>query len=532
MRSSGSLVRLLLVPLAACSAGTEPDADPDSDTDDTVVDTDTVPDTDDSDPEEETDVDTDDTDTTPPRLGFDVASLTVEAGESVNLSVSWSGRPPRDPSLAWFTNCGQVMGLNQRGSYVAPDAATSCTVTAASVAEPAAVATLPVSVTAPVGGGATRWTRHLASDHDDSVRRLAATADGGLVALVETWGDFGGPGLGDLDVVVVRLDAAGTVLWTHRLATTTREFAGDVAIASDGTIWVVGTTYGELDGTSAGESDVFVAAVDDDGDRVSLHQFGTDGSDNGTAVTVSPAGEVVVAGWTVGALDGASAGGADGFVRRYDAEGEVAWTRQFGGAGIDFVIGVALDGDEVVAVGTTDGLVGAQSAGGMDGYVTRIAGDGSSVDHVQYGAATDDRSYGIAARPGGGVVVIGALGGDAFVDAFDAGGGLDWSYTLATAAEELGQAVAVDPDGSVVAFGSTTGDLGTPNVGFFDAFLVRLDPAGTPVWTRRIGTAADDYGWAVARLANGDFAFGGRTDGLLADDAGLGGDGYLRRVGP
>ncbi len=494
----------------------------------------------DDDTDDDTDVaaqiDTDVEDTAPDAsvLQFDVASLTVEAGESVNLSVSWSGAAPADPALVWLADCGHVMGLTGRGSYVAPDAAASCVVTATSVAEPTIAATLPITVTLPTGGGAVRWTRHLASNLDDSVRHLAATPDGGLVALVETWGDLGGPALGDLDVVVVRLDADGAIVWTTRLATPTREFAGNITVGPDGLIWAVGSTYGALDGVSAGGSDVWVAALDDaqDGLVVSLRQFGTDLTDTATGVTVSPAGEVVVAGWTEGSLGGASAGGPDGFVRRYDAAGDVAWTRQFGGAGIDFVIGVTLDGDEPVAVGTTDGVVGASSAGGMDWYVARLSADGVDATLAQHGVATDDRAYGVAARPGGGVVVIGALGGDAFIDAFDASDGLVWSYALDTPADELGQAVAVDADGGVFAVGSSTGDVGTPNVGFFDAFVLRLDASGALVWSRRIGSAADDYGWALARLADGDVVVGGRTDGVLADGFGWGGDGYLRRLGP
>ena len=86
--------------------------------------------------------------------------------------------------------------------------------------------------------------------------------------------------------------------------------------------------------------------------------------------------------------------------------------------------------------------------------------------------------------------------------------------------------------GGVFAVGSSTGDVGTPNVGFFDAFVLRLDASGALVWSRRIGSAADDYGWALARLADGDVVVGGRTDGVLADGFGWGGDGYLRRLGP
>lgn len=465
-------------------------------------------------------------------LAFDQApAITIEAGESVNLSVTPSGEPPDDLTLIWEADCGHVMGLTRRGSYVAPDAAAVCQVSATSFADPAVVATLQVTVTAATGGGAVRWTLHVASDLDESVRKVAATADGGVVALVETNGDLGGPPQGDLDVVVVRYDAVGTRLWTRALATPTREFAGDVVVGPDGQVWVVGTTYGALDGTSAGESDAFVAELDADGAIVGIHQFGTERADTAQGVVVGADGDLFVAGWTEGDLDG-NLGLADGYLRRVTPDGDEVWTRQFGGVGIDFAIGVALDGDDAVVVGTTDGAVDGPSLGGQDAYLARVGADGEVLALTSIGATTDDRAYGVASRPGGGVVVSGSFGDDAFVRAFDGGDAEVWTYPIATVGTDLGQAVEVDAAGDVVVVGSTSGDLGTPNVGFFDAFAIRLAPDGAARWTRRFGSAADDYAWDVALATDGDVVIGGRTDGILADGYGAGGDGFLRRLGP
>lgn len=463
---------------------------------------------------------------------FDQApQIRLEAGESVNVSVSWRGAPPDDPSLWWGASCGQVMGLFVRGGYLAPDQAGECLVEAVSAAEPASGAALRVIVTSPVGGGAVRWTRHLGSDLDDAVRRLAATPDGGVIALIETWGDLGGAGLGDLDVVAMRLDGDGQLLWSRPIATATREFAGDVAVGEDGVVWVVGTTWGALGGPSAGESDAFLARLAPDGELEWIEQIGTPRADNATGVAIAAGGDVLVAGWTEGDLAGAR-GGADGFLIRLAPDGTERWARQLGGAGIDFLIGVAADRDEAVVVGTTDGVVAAPSAGGQDWFHARFDADGAELSVGQEGGAGSDRAYGVAARHGGGVLIVGALGADGFVTARSAAGAVDWTHRIETAGEDLAQAVAAMGDGGAVVVGSSTGDVGSANVGFFDAFTRRLGADGAAVWTRRLGSAADDYGWAIARLPDGDVVIGGRTDGLLADEVGLGGDGYLRRLGP
>ena len=85
-------------------------------------------------------------------------------------------------------------------------------------------------------------------------------------------------------------------------------------------------------------------------------------------------GNVYVAGLTEGALPGqTAAGGADSFVRRYDANGNEAWTRQFGTAAHDVLRDVAVDGTgNVYVAGYTSGaLPGQTAAGSDDGFVRK-----------------------------------------------------------------------------------------------------------------------------------------------------------------
>jgi len=83
---------------------------------------------------------------------------------------------------------------------------------------------------------------------------------------------------------------------------------------------------------------------------VLIRQFGTAVGDIARRVAVDGTGSEYVAGHTDGALPGQrSAGGTDAFVRRYDASLNEVWTRQFGMAGSDIAIGIAVEGEAITS---------------------------------------------------------------------------------------------------------------------------------------------------------------------------------------
>jgi TNFR/NGFR cysteine-rich region len=99
----------------------------------------------------------------------------------------------------------------------------------------------------------------------------------------------------------------------------------DLQCAATGCV-LVGTVARALDGkTPAGGDDVYVRRMDGSGALIWTQLVGTIANESPTGVLVSD-DAIYVAGTTLGSLDGASLGGADVFLRRYDLDGTVAWT--------------------------------------------------------------------------------------------------------------------------------------------------------------------------------------------------------------
>jgi len=115
----------------------------------------------------------------------------------------------------------------------------------------------------------------------------------------------------------------------------------------------------------------------------------------------------------------------------------------------------------------------------------------------------------------------GDLGGPnaGFIDAFlmklDADGNQIWATQIGTTEGDLCSAVATDGAGNVYMAGDTSGDLAGPNAGLPDAFLAKFDATGGELWTKQVGTGSPEVGYDVAVDASGNAYMTGITSGHL-----------------
>ncbi len=187
------------------------------------------------------------------------------------------------------------------------------------------------------GNGNRIWFSRLASKGPDEARAVAVSRDGGTVYLTGyTNGDFDLPGFpaqtifccGTPDAFIARLDGSGALQWAHNLSSLTlsgpRHFDDRAfGIATDATgsaAFIAGATNGVMpDEASKGAYDMFVARFEGHGARTWIRQFGADvpsnssGTDNqwdhAFAIAMDPAGDLFVAGDSIGSWPGGSPGG-------------------------------------------------------------------------------------------------------------------------------------------------------------------------------------------------------------------------------
>src|SRR5690606_29468006 len=122
----------------------------------------------------------------------------------------------------------------------------------------------------------------------------------------------------------------GTAGAYRQFGTDSTDFGQGVAIDGSGNVFIVGYTQGDLAASNTAGDAAFIRKYDPNGTEVWTKQVGTSTGTRAFAVAADGSGNSYVAGFTAGVLDGSNAGAVDAFVSKYDTDGEVTWTRQWG----------------------------------------------------------------------------------------------------------------------------------------------------------------------------------------------------------
>ncbi|QDU89475.1 Beta-propeller repeat protein [Pirellulimonas nuda] len=327
----------------------------------------------------------------------------------------------------------------------------------------------------------------------------------------------------------------GVLLWTRRFDQDAFGVATDVV----GNVYTTG--YGRNESRTGDDNDAFLVKHDPQGGEQWTRWLGTEANDLGYAVATDLLGSLYIAGSTRGDLGGANAGGSDAFVAKYSVDGALLWSHQFGTLASDIGRAVATDVlGNVYVTGTTSGLLAEEAVGGADGFLVKLDPEGTPLWERQFGSVLLDTPYGLSVDTAGGVYVAGsthggleganagAIGGnpasqnDAFLLKFDTSGHRLWSRQFGTADLDKVNAVTVDAAGLVYVAGDTRGDLAAPNSGRDDVFLARfygdltgdfnqngaVDAADYTVWRDGLGTTHTPEGYADWRDHYGDTTAG------------------------
>jgi hypothetical protein len=332
----------------------------------------------------------------------------------------------------------------------------------------------------------------------------------------------------------------GTVPSIVQFGTIEEDYLQDIALDGYGNVYVTGSTSGQFDGQNRfGDWDVLLTKFDPVGNIAWNKQFGINGYDIPTSITLDSYGNIFVAGNTV-TFDNQNNGNSDFFISKFDSNGNMIWVKQFGTDQWEWGTDIVVSGTTIFMVGATQGAFpGYINQGNYDLVICTLSSDGTLILTKQFGTAQFELIGGIAVDNSGGLIVTGATSGvfpnnvgygdeDVFVSKFDFSLNMIWITQFGTSSWDSGTSVAVENTGNIFVGGHSGGVFpNQQNFGSSDVFVSKFDNNGNIIWTREFGTSDDDWTDTFELIAvdsEANVYFGGGTKGTFLGQQNFGND--------
>ena len=348
---------------------------------------------------------------------------------------------------------------------------------------------------------------------------------------------------GAIDFFVTKYNSSGVKLFTKQMGVKDKDTWGhSVTTDKGGNVYVAGSTTGGLDdNTLTGSKDFFVTKYNSSGEKLFIKKIGVkDKNTSGRSVATDTDGNVYVAGYTDGGIDGntlSANGNNDFFITKYNSSGEKLFIKQMGVKDRDtrgYSVATDRDGNVDVAGYTNGELDGRTKTGAnYDFFVIKYDSNGEQQFTKQMGAATGN-TYGksVATDKDGNIYVAGyTYGGlddntvsgngnaDCFVTKYNSSGEKQYTKQLgvAGAGTDGYYSVATDKGGNVYVAGDTSRGLdGNTLTGSRDFFVTKYNSIGEKLFTKQMGvTGKYTQGYSVATDTKGNVYVAGITKGGL-----------------
>lgn len=341
---------------------------------------------------------------------------------------------------------------------------------------------------------------------------------------------------GDYDAFLAKLNPNGKTLWMKFYGGSGFDNFFNVMQYNDGSFIAVGTTNsndGDVSGNHGGDHDGWVVKLSANGNLQWQKCYGGSGDDQLTSVTKGSGNTFVVAGFST-SNDGdvnENHGDYDGWVVKSDKNGNILWSKCIGGSSYDDIFGInKVAGNHYVATGGTasnDGDISGNHGGDYDAYAIRLDDNGNLSWSKCYGGSAMEFSNASTILSDGNICFTGVTqSNDGDVSGYHGvddpwtvkinqiTGALIWQICSGNATDgEVGFGITGTNDGGVLVAGG--GGLGHDAPGNVEAFKINAN--GNGQWSINIGGSGDDVATGVVETDRGDFILSCNTNSADGD---------------
>lgn len=290
--------------------------------------------------------------------------------------------------------------------------------------------------------GALIWSTYFGGSEGETCNAVAVDGDGNatIIGWTNSSDNIASPGAhqpifrGQQDIFIAQFDPNGFRRWSTYYGDIGFDIGLQVAVTPTNDIILSGWTSSVINIVSpgayqiiyaGGTSDAILMKFSQNGTRIWSTYFGGTQEEYGDALYLDGSGDIFLAGpctspdglATAGTHQPAIGGNFDGYVARFDANGNRIWGTYYGGPDIDVIYGITGSPDgsimitghsrSMTAIATT-GTHQPTSGGNWDAFLARFDPmDGQRIWGTYYGGSQDDQSFGVACDSAGFIYMTG-----------------------------------------------------------------------------------------------------------------------------
>ena len=330
-----------------------------------------------------------------------------------------------------------------------------------------------------------QWIKQLGTDAWDSSKGITTDSAGYVYLTGYTCGNLADKDAQESDAWVMKLDADGNEVWKKQFGSSNHDVSNAVAVDESGNVYLAGYTLGGFSQSpKTAQASAWLAKLDAQGETVWIQELGIWGWTEASDVALGSDGVVYLTGSTNSNLLAQS----DAWIAKYDAEGNQKWVKHLCREGESASNAIAVDSqDNIYLAGYIKEASGELISGWADVCVVKYDQSGSQQWFKSLGGVSevDDAAHDIAVDNQGSIYVTGhtesTLGAtnygdnDAWVAKFNQDGDVEWIKQIGTSANDYSFAIALSPEQDVYLAGKTAGDLAGTNSGNYDVWLARVN---------------------------------------------------------
>lgn len=367
-----------------------------------------------------------------------------------------------------------------------------------------------------------QWAQQYGGNNVDIPFSIKFTNDGGTIVAGYTDSKDGDvspqPNREYWDLWVVKLDRCGVIEWERSFGGSNYESARDVVQTSDGGYIIAGETNSTDGGVVAGygsTKDIWILKLSVTGNLLWQKRYGGNGLDIANHIHLNSDGSFYLTASSSsndGNISGnhGTAGYTDGVLMKLDANGNIQWSKCFGGSKNEELLDIEIINGRTYLAGyanSIDGDIPPQQKN-YDVWLLALDANGNKIYSKVYGGSQNDVAYSMTRGNNGSLTlagyttstdgdVSGARGSQDYwvININPANGNLNWQKVLGGTDADYANSVITDTDGGYIVGGiSYSNDMDVANpLGEGDYWIVKLNANGNISWQQNIGGSTNDH---------------------------------------